>query len=71
MIARRDYYCLKVRTKGQNGDVFMPINLPAPRTTIALIDITRLKEASFADRSSMRLYKSLSDSLSDNEIISC
>ncbi|MBC7777077.1 MAG: PAS domain-containing protein [Phycisphaerae bacterium] len=37
--------------------------------TIALTDITFLKEAATTDRNLMRLYKSLSNSLADNEII--
>jgi signal transduction histidine kinase len=37
--------------------------------TIALTDITPLKEAAAADQNLMRLYKSLSSSLADNEII--
>ncbi len=37
--------------------------------TIALTDITLLKESASSDRNMMRLYKSLSHSLADNEII--
>ncbi len=37
--------------------------------TIALTDITLLKESASSDRNLMRLYKSLSNSLADNEII--
>ncbi len=37
--------------------------------TIALTDITRQKEAAFSDHRLMRLYRSLTGSLDDNEII--
>ncbi|MCC6280472.1 MAG: PAS domain-containing protein [Saprospiraceae bacterium] len=37
--------------------------------SIALTDITELKESAFAERRLMRLYKSLTNSLADNEII--
>jgi len=39
------------------------------RLTVALTDITRQKQAAFADQRMLNLYKSLSNSLSDNEII--
>ncbi len=39
------------------------------RLTVALTDITKQKQAAFSDQRMLNLYKSLSNSLSDNEII--
>ncbi len=44
-------------------------NRVARSLTVALTDITREKQAAFADHRLMNLYKSLSSSLADNEII--
>ena len=53
----------------QNRWVLASANRSNGYITIALSDITRLKEGAFADRSLMRLYKSLSNSMDDNEIV--
>ncbi|MFN0036700.1 MAG: sensor histidine kinase [Saprospiraceae bacterium] len=49
--------------------VLASANVSDTQMTIALTDITRLKEAAFANHRLMRLYKSLSNSLADHEII--
>lgn len=44
-------------------------NRVATQLSVTLTDITKQKEAAFADRNMLNLYRSLSNSLSDNEII--
>jgi len=53
----------------QNRWVLASVTQTATRKTIVLTDITRLKESAFAERRMMSLYKSLTHSLADNEII--
>jgi len=53
----------------QNRWVLASVKKTETRMTIALTDITGVKESAFAERRLMRLYKSLTQSLADNEII--
>ena len=55
--------------KQTNRWVLVSAHRTGVQLTVALTDITQLKETASADRNLMRLYKSLSNSLADNEII--
>jgi signal transduction histidine kinase len=52
-----------------NRWILASINQKGKRMAIALTDITQMKESNFAEHRLMRLYKSLTYSLEDNEII--
>lgn len=53
----------------QNRWVLASARQKDKQLSVALTDITELKESAFAERRLMRLYKSLTNSLADNEII--